>query len=129
MKIHQNIFACLDNLFVYSNSVQEHQKHLGLVFKKLREYEHYLREEKCKLFTDKVNCLGHMIDKKGLHTDADKMAKIHNWSRPCNYKDIQRFLGLVQYLAHFLPDITSYTSPLAGMYNNEWNTILLEATT
>jgi len=60
----------------------------------------------------KVDCLGHMIDEKVLHADADKMVKIRDWSRPCNYKDVQRFLGLVQYLAHFLPDITSYTGPL-----------------
>jgi len=103
------LHAYLDDLFVYSNLVQEHQKHLGLVFKKLKEHKLYLREEKCELFMTKVNCLGHMIDEKGLHMDADKMAKICDWSRPCNFKDIQRFLGLVQYLAHFLPDITSYT--------------------
>ena len=42
------LHAYLDDLFVYSNLVQEHQKHLGLVFKKLREHEIYLREEKCK---------------------------------------------------------------------------------
>jgi len=44
------LHAYLDDLFVYSNSVQEHQKHLGMVFKKLREHELYLREEKCELF-------------------------------------------------------------------------------
>jgi len=108
----------LDDLFIYSNSVQEHQKHLGMVFRKLREHELYLREEKCELFMAKVNCLGHMIDKKCLHVDTDKMAKIHDWNRPCNFKDVQRFLGLVQYLAHFLPDITSYTGPLASMTTN-----------
>jgi len=108
----------LDNLFICSNLVQEHQKHLGMVFKKLREHELYLREEKCKLFTAKVNCLGHMIDEKGLHANANKMAKIRDWNRLCNFKDIQRFLGLVQYLAHFLPDITSYTGPLASMTMN-----------
>jgi len=70
----------LDNLFVYSNSVQEHQKHLGLVFKKSKEHELYLREEKCELFAAKVNCLGHMIDEKGLHADTNKMAKIHDWT-------------------------------------------------
>jgi len=112
------LHAYLDDLFVYSNSVQEHQKHLGLVFKKLKEHKLYLREEKCKLFMTKVNCLGHMIDKKGLHMDTNKTAKIRNWSRPCNFNDIQRFLGLVQYLAHFLPDITSYTSPLVSMTMN-----------
>jgi len=95
--------------------VQEHQKHLGLV---LREHKLYLREEKCELFMAKVNCLGHMIDEKGLHTDANKMAKICDWNRPCKFEDVQRFLGLVQYLAHFLPDITSYTGPLASMMMN-----------
>jgi len=46
------------------------------------------------------------------------MATICNWNRPRNFKDIQRFLGLVQYLAHFLPDITSYTGPLVSMTVN-----------
>jgi len=72
------LHAYLDDLFVYSNSVQEHQKHLGMVFIKLREHKLYLREEKCELFAAKVNCLGHMIDEKGLHVDADTMAKICN---------------------------------------------------
>jgi len=98
--------------------VQEHQKNLGLVFKKLREHKLYLREEKCELFMAKVNCLGHMIDEKGLHTDTNKMAKICDWNRLHDFKDIQRFLGLVQYLAHFLPDITSYTGPLVSMTMN-----------
>jgi hypothetical protein len=112
------LHAYLDDLFVYSNSVQEHQRHLGLVFARLREHEFYLREDKCELFADKVDCLGHMIDEKGLHVDADKMAKIREWNRPRNFNDVQRFLGLVQYLAHFLPDISAYTSPLAGMMLN-----------
>ena len=99
------LHAYLDDLFVYSNLVQE-------VLKKLKEHELYLKEEKCQLFMTKVNCLGHMIDEKGLHVDADKMAKICDWNRLHNFKAIQSFLGLVQYLAHFLPDITSYTGPL-----------------
>jgi len=99
------LHAYLDDLFVYSNSVQEHQKHLGMVFRKLREHELYLREEKCELFTAKVNCLGHMIDEKGLHVDTNKMAKIRDWNRLHNFKDVQRFLGLIQYLAHFLQEM------------------------
>jgi len=41
-----------------------------------------------------------------------------DWNRLHNFKDVQRFLGLIQYLAHFLPDITSYTGPLASMTTN-----------
>src|SRR6266481_9853194 len=49
-----------------------------------------------------------------IHADADKMQKIRDWRQPHNYHEIQWFLGLVQYLAHFMPDITAYTSPLTG---------------
>ena len=77
-----------------------------------------MREDKCELLADKVECLGHMIDEKGLHADTDKMATIREWNIPRNYNDVQRFLGLIQYLAHFLPDISAYTGPLAGMTMN-----------
>jgi RNase H-like domain found in reverse transcriptase len=39
-------------------------------------------------------------------------------STPRNHKDVQRFLGLMQYLAHFMPDVTAYTSPLSAIC---WN--------
>ena len=60
-----------------------------------------------------MDCLGHIILDRGIHADTDKMQKIRDWQQPCNYHDIQRFLGLMQYLAHFLPDITAYTMPLS----------------
>jgi hypothetical protein len=108
----------LDDLFVYSDMIEEHQKHLEIVFVQLRKHEFYLCEDKCELFADSIDCLGHRIDDKGLHVDADKMAKIREWNTPRNINDVQRFLGLVQYLAHFLPDVTVYTSPLANITVN-----------
>jgi hypothetical protein len=59
-----------------------------------------------------------MIDDQGLHADSDKMARIREWKAPRNYHEVQQFLGLVQYLAHFLPDISAYTSPLSTMMKN-----------
>jgi hypothetical protein len=46
------------------------------------------------------------------------MAKIRDWNKTQNYNDVQRFLGLIQYLARFLPDISVSTGPLAGMTLN-----------
>jgi hypothetical protein len=108
----------LDNLFVYSDTIEEHQIHLEMVFAQLHKHEFYLRKDKCELYTDSIDCLGHRIDDKGLHANADKMAKIREWNTPCNFNDVQRFLGLVQYLAHFLPDVMAYTSPLASITAN-----------
>jgi len=68
------LHAYLDDLFVYSNSVDEHEKHLALVFEKIYKFQFYLKEEKCELYTEQVDCLSHMIDHQGLHADADKMS-------------------------------------------------------
>jgi len=112
------LHAYLNDLFIYSNFVDEHKKHLALVFDKIRKFQFYLKEEKCELYAEQVDCLGHMINNWGLHADADKMTRIRNWQQPRNYNDVQKFVGLIQYLAHFLPDISSYTGPLSAMSKN-----------
>jgi hypothetical protein len=62
-----------------------------------------------------MDCLGHWIDDQGLHADSDKMKSVHNWPCPQDYNDVQRFLGMVNYLAQFMPGISAFTSPLLGM--------------
>jgi hypothetical protein len=47
----------LDDLFVYSKTVDEHQHHLKLVFDRIRQHQCYLHEDKCELFVDRIDCL------------------------------------------------------------------------
>jgi hypothetical protein len=112
------VYVYLNDIFVFSETITDYQTHLKLVFDKLQKHELFLCADKCKLYAEKLECLGHMIDNKGLHADSDKMARIREWKTPHNYHEIQCFLGLVQYLAHFLPDISAYTSPLSAMIKN-----------
>jgi hypothetical protein len=65
-----------------------------------------------------MDCLGHIIDDRGIHADADKMARVREWRTPRNKHNVQRFLGLVQYLAHFMPDVSAYTGPLQAIQKN-----------
>ena len=50
--------------------------------------------------------------------DAYKMQCIHKWRCPRTFNNVQDFLGLVQYLAHYMPDISAYTTPLLGCVGN-----------
>ncbi|GLB37195.1 putative DNA RNA polymerase [Lyophyllum shimeji] len=108
----------LDDIFIFSETIEEHEQHLRVVFERLREHSLYLKWKKCELYADRVDCLGHIINDQGIHPDADKLARIRDWRTPRNYNDIQRFVGLVNYLGHFLPDITAYTGPLMAMTQN-----------
>jgi hypothetical protein len=115
-----NIFVhvYLDDVFIFSDTVEDHKEHLAHIFKKICEHDFFLKKEKCELYAEKVDCLRHIVDHKGLHADANKMAKIQSYRQPHNYNKVQKFLGPVQYLVHFLPNITQYTGPLAGMCTN-----------
>src|ERR1700720_2572243 len=68
------VHVYLDDIFVFSNSIEEHKKHLGLVFDKLRKAQLFLEERKLNLYSKKMDCLGHIIDDRGIHVDSDKMA-------------------------------------------------------
>ena len=56
------------------------------------------------------------------------MRRIREWKIPQNYNEVQKFLGLVQYLALYMPDITAYTTPLSGSAQNnrtfQWTPLL-----
>jgi hypothetical protein len=113
--IGRSVHAYIDDVFVYSDTVEEHEKHLEETFQILRKNHLYLEAEKCSLYAESMDCLGHVIDDRGIHADADKMARIHEWRTPRNVQDVQRFLGLVNYIASFMPDVSSYTGPIASL--------------
>ena len=88
----------------------------------------YLSKSKLDLFSDESDCLGHVIDDNGIHTELDKMRQIREWRVLWNYNKVQKFLGLVQYLALYMPDITAYTTLLSGLVQNnqtfQWTPLL-----
>jgi len=116
--IGQFVHVYLNDIFMFSNTLEEHERHLQLVLDALTKVEFYLEREKCDLYAEKLDCLGHMINEHGVHTDTDKMARIRKWRKPRNLNKVQQFVGLVEYLAQFMPDVLAYTTPLMGIQRN-----------
>jgi Reverse transcriptase (RNA-dependent DNA polymerase) len=112
------LYVYLDDIFVYSDTIQDHQQHIHTVIKCLQSKGISLNPKKCDFYGESIDCLGHIMDKDGIHPETDKMAKIREWHTPQSYNDIERFLGLIQYLQHFMPNVSAYTAPLSGMTRN-----------
>ena len=108
----------LDDILIYALTIEEHQQHLAQVFDELHETQPYLSQDKVNLYLQRMDCLGHIITDAGIHACTDKMQKIWDWRQPCKFHEFQRFLGLVQYLAHFMPDVTAFTLPLVMCIHN-----------
>jgi hypothetical protein len=121
------VHVYLDDIFIFSDNVEDHERHIGLIIEKLREVEMFLNPKKCDFYSHKMDCLGHIIDDRGIHSDGIKMEQVREWRTPRNYNDVQRFLGLVQYLQHFMPNVSAFMSPLSAITRNghafEWRPI------
>ena len=67
--LDKGVVIYLDDILVYSKSIEEHQRLLKEVFSLLNEYKLYVKAEKCALFLESVEFLGHTISGSGLHVE------------------------------------------------------------
>jgi hypothetical protein len=70
------VVVYIDDILVYSNSMEEHVEHLRKVFQRLRENKLYAKFEKCKFGVSEVDFLGHRITQEGLKMDDHKVKAI-----------------------------------------------------
>ncbi|GKD78330.1 putative reverse transcriptase domain-containing protein, partial [Tanacetum coccineum] len=70
------VIVFIDDIMIYSKSRKEHEWHLKLILKLLKEEELYAKFLKCKFWLSKVQFLGHVIDSEGIHVDPTKTESI-----------------------------------------------------
>ena len=78
----------LDDILVYSRSVEQHVKDLHSVVSILAEHDLHLKESKCALFLESVEFLGHTISAKGIEVEQGKVKAIDEWPVPTNVNEI-----------------------------------------
>ena len=107
----------LDDIAIFSNSVEEHKEHVRLILEKLREHGIMASESKSVLFTDEIEFLEHRISSKGIQANPAKLDKINNYPIPRSVADIRSFFGLVNYVAmfDFIPGLADYSSILSDL--------------
>src|SRR5436305_14677777 len=72
------VFVYLDNIFIYSDILEDHIDHIKQVCLKLHEYQLYTSAKKSQFFANKLKILSHYIDNQGIHADPLKIEKIIN---------------------------------------------------
>ena len=92
----------IDDLIIYSKTMEEHIVHLRLIFKKIAEHQLRLNPDKCTFASDSVVYLGHVISSEGVSPDPDKTASIENFPRPRRLRDVRSFLGLTSFYRKFV---------------------------
>ena len=109
----------MDDIIVWSQSLEEHEKHVRIILQTLKDAGLYINKNKTNLFCEEIAFLGHIISQTGIQADPSKVEKILNWPVPKNVKEVQQFLGLVKYLNAFLPRLAIQSSILSRLTTKE----------
>lgn len=100
---------------IWSQSLDEHRHHVALVMEALREAHLFCSDKKTHLFLSELEFLGHRISHRGVEADPKKVEKILNWPCPRSASALRSFLGLVRYIASFLPALAEHTAILTPL--------------
>ena len=106
------VFTYLDDILVASSSPENHMHHLKEVFKRLSENSLIISLEKCVFGADQVDFLGHHISQQGCSPRKAKMDAIQSFPPPTDFKQLQQFLGMINFYRKFLPNGAALLKPL-----------------
>lgn len=111
---NEKCLVYLDDIIIFSSSLQEHIERLREVFSRLRRANLKIQLDKSEFLRNSVPYLGHIITKDGIRPNPEKIHAIKNFPIPKSTKDIKSFLGLLGYYRRFIKDFAKLTKPLTS---------------
>jgi hypothetical protein len=118
------VIVFIDDILIYSKSEKEHEEHLRLILELLRKEKLYAKFSKCEFWIPKVQFLGHVIDRQGVHVDPAKIEAIKDWAAPTTPTEVHQFLGLAGYYRRFIEGFSKIAKSLTKLtqksVNYEW---------
>ena len=104
--------AYLDDIIIYSSTLEEHLQPIKTVFEKLRQAKLSMKLSKRHFFTKEIQYLGHILGMEGIRPVPAKTEAIKAMHPPVNPKQVRAFLGLVGYYRKFIKNFAKIAKPL-----------------
>ncbi|GBG81924.1 hypothetical protein CBR_g34106 [Chara braunii] len=109
------VIVYLDDILIFSKTVEEHVAHLDKVLSLLRQHKFKINGEKCEFGRTRVLYLGHEISAEGLKPDDANVASIRDWPRPQSVTEMRSFSGMTGYYRTFVKNYSIVAAPLTDL--------------
>jgi transposase InsO family protein len=109
------VLVYLDDLLVFSETIEDHARKMRLVFERVREANFKLSVGKCTFAVPEVVYLGHVVNKDGVAPDPSKVKAVRGFPRPKTVRDVRAFLGLSGYYRAFIRNYAAMSRPLTQL--------------
>ena len=113
----QYVLAYLDDIIVFSKTIEEHLEQLERVLEVHKQFGMKLKVSKCKVLQEEVEYLGHLVSQEGIQMVPSYVQKILEWPLPQTGKQLKQFLGFIGYYRSFIPDVADLTYEMNEMKN------------
>ena len=107
--------AYLDDIIIYSNSWEEHIKHITEILSRIANAGLTLKPSKCVFASATVDYLGHIVGVGKVEPRQLKISAIVNFPKPQSKHQLRQYLGLCGYYRKFLPHYAHLASSLNEM--------------
>lgn len=109
----------MDDVLVHGRTKEEHDERLNKVLKALEEKGMTLNTKKCLFGVDAVDFIGHRLTSNGVTVTDSKVEAVKNFREPKTPAEVSSFLGLVNFVGRFIPNLSTETEPLRRLLKKE----------
>ena len=119
------VIVYLDDILVFSGSLDKHREHVCRVLNRLRLHGLYAKAEKCEFELHTIQFLGLVISPTGIEMDPKEVSAILDWPVPLDKKGVQRFIGFANFYRRFIKGFSSIVAPITQLtrqnFRFHWN--------
>jgi transposase InsO family protein len=113
----------MDDVLVWGKDMQEHNERLRATLQRASDAKLTLNKTKCKVGVPEVLYMGHVLTENGMRVSEDRIKAIVDMEPPTTVTELQRFLGMINYVGKFIPNLAARTKPLRELLEKKvaWN--------
>ena len=115
----EGVECYMDDILVHADGMEEHDRRLDQALNRLAQTGLKLNREKCEFRKEEISFLGHIVSKDGVKPDPSKLDAIRQMQDPRDVPELRRWLGMVNYLGRFFPDLSTVLTPLNDLLHKD----------
>lgn len=105
----------IDDVCIFSKTVEEHAEHLRLVLQRLKEAGLQVKPSKCHFEKPEIELLGFVVSKDGIRPLPDKVKAIAELAPPTDVKGVRMFIGMINYYRENIKNFSTISLPLTEL--------------
>lgn len=111
----KSVLVYLDDILIYSETQEDHLKHISQVLEVLEEKKMFAKASKCDLFKTQMSFLGYTVGEGCISTDPEKIKAIKDWKEPSTVREVRSFLGMANFYRKFIEKFSHKAKPLTDI--------------